>query len=441
MYIKEDIIRLVKENDVRFIRLQFADMNGCLKNIAITQSQLTKALDNKIMFDGSSIDGFVTIEQSDMYLHPDLNSFTIFPWRPQQGKVARLVCDVYKADGTPFEGDPRCVLKREIERAEKMGYTFNVGPECEFFLFHTDEMGGPTTKTYDKAGYFDLAPLDMGEDCRRDISQTLSEMGFDVEASHHEVAHGQHEVDFKYTDVLTAADNIMTFKLVVKNIAYKHGLHASFMAKPVFGIPGSGMHINVSLHNKDENVFSDENDAEGLSKTAYSFIAGLLKHAKPLTAILNPTVNSYKRLVPGFEAPCYITWSVSNRSTLVRIPAVRGESTRIELRSPDPTCNPYLALAAVLRAGLDGIENGLTPPESTNEAVYKLTAEEREKRGIEKLPTTLKDAVAELKEDDVIKDVLGEHVYTQYVDHKTKEWERYSMQVTQWEIDEYLTKF
>lgn len=441
MYIKDDIIRLVKENDVKFIRLQFADMNGCLKNIAITETQLEKALDNKIMFDGSSIDGFVTIENSDMYLYPDLNSFTIFPWRPQQGKVARLVCDVHKADGSPFEGDPRYVLKKEIARGEEMGYTFNVGPSCEFFLFHTDDMGGPTTKTYDEGGYFDLAPLDMGEDCRRDISQTLSEMGFETEGSHHEVAHGQHEVDFKYADALTAADNIITFKLVVKNIAYKYGLHASFMAKPLYGICGSGMHMNMSLFKGGKNIFLDENGVNGLSETAYSFTAGLLKHAKSLTAILNPTVNSYKRLVPGFDAPCYIAWSASNRSALVRIPASRGEATRVELRSPDPTCNPYFAIAAVLRAGLDGVEHSLKPPKSTDAAVFSLTHEERKVRGIQKLPTTLKEAIEELKHDECIKDVLGKHVYNQYVDYKTKEWNRYSMQVTQWEIDEYLTKF
>lgn len=441
MYIKEDILRLVRENDVRFIRLQFTDMNGCLKNIAITASQLTKALDNKISFDGSAIDGFVNIERSDMYLYPDLNSFTIFPWRPQQGKVARLICDVYNADGTPFEGDPRYVLKKEIARAEKLGYTLNVGAECEFFLFHTDELGGPTTKTYDEGGYFDLAPLDMGEDCRRDLIQTLSEMGFEIESSHHEAAHGQHEIDFRYEDALTAADNIMTFKLVVKNIAYKHGLHASFMAKPVYGISGSGMHVNISLFTKDGNAFCDENGNDGLSDTAYSFAAGIIKHAKPLTAIVNPTVNSYKRLVSGFEAPHYIAWSTLNRSALVRIPAQRDVSTRIELRSPDPTCNPYLAIAAMLRAGLDGVENKLTPPQKVDVSVYGLSDEERSAMGIESLPTSLMGAVEELKKDEVLRDVLGEHIFGQYISYKTKEWNRYASQVTQWEIDEYLTKF
>ncbi len=441
MYIKEDIIRLVKENDVRFIRLQFTDMNGCLKNIAITENQLERALDNRITFDGSAIDGFVTIENSDMYLHPDLNSFTIFPWRPQQGKVARLICDVYRSDGTPFEGDPRYVLKKELKRAEKLGYELNVGQECEFFLFHTDEKGNPTTKTYDEGGYFDLAPLDMGEDCRRDIAQTLSTMGFEIESSHHEVAHGQHEVDFKYMDALSAADSIMTFKLVVKNIAYKHGLHASFMAKPIYGIPGSCMHVNLSLHKDGLNVFMGGQGQYGLSETAESFIAGIIKHAKPLTAVLNPTINSYKRLVPGFDAPCYVAWSASNRSTLIRIPSAADEGKRIELRSPDPTCNPYLAIALILRAGLDGVENKLRPPKSINAAVYALTDEERESLGIERLPESLKEAMEELKRDEVLKDALGSHVYNQYAQYKMKEWNRYSEWVSQWEIDEYLTKF
>jgi glutamine synthetase len=427
MYIKEDILRLVKENDVRFIRLQFTDMNGCLKNIAITETELEKALGNRIVFDGSSIDGFSGAECPDMYLYPDLNSFTIFPWRPQQGKVARLICDVYKADGTPFEGDPRYVLKKELNRAEKMGYTFNVGPECEFFLFHTDDMGRPTTKTYDEGGYLDLAPLDMGEDCRRDLIQTLSEMGFDIVSSHHEVARGQHEIDFKYTDALTAADNIMTFKLVVKNIAYKHGLHATFMAKPVYGISGSGMHTNVSLFKKDENSFFDENGKNALSGEAYSFIAGLIKHAKALTAVLNPTVNSYKRLVSGFDAPSDIAWSTNDRSSVLRVPPQRGTSTRVELLSPDPTCNPYLAIASILRAGLDGIEKNLTVPS------------EGEKSG--KLPGALCESIDALRNDDVVKEALGKYVFEQFSDYKTKEWNRYASQVTQWETDEYLTKF
>ncbi|MCD8048745.1 MAG: glutamine synthetase family protein [Clostridia bacterium] len=438
MFIKEDIIRLIRENDVKFIRLQFTDMNGCLKNIAITEPQLEKALDGKISFDGSAIDGFVNIEYSDMYLKPDLSSFAIFPWRPQQGKVARLICDVYMADGTPFKGDPRYALKREVKRAAEMGYRLDVGSECEFFLFHTDDMGKPTTMTHDEGGYFDLAPLDMGEDCRRDILQTLSGMSFEIESSHHEVAHGQHEIDFKYTDALKAADDIMTFKLVVKNIAYKHGLHASFMAKPLGGIAGSGMHINLSLMKNNKNVFSDKSGEMGLSETGRSFIAGILAHSNALTAVLNPTVNSYKRLVPGFDAPCYTSWSASNRSALIRIPAAGG---RIELRSPDPTCNPYLAVACVLRAGLDGVEKNMTPPEPTAAAVFTLSDEERAAKKIERLPESLRDAVNALRQDEVISDALGEHISKQYIEYKNKEWEKFASHVTKWEIDEYLTKY
>ena len=356
-YTKDDVIRLVKEQDVQFIRLQFTDIFGTLKNVAITAGQLEKALDNKCMFDGSSIEGFVRIEESDMYLRPDTNTFVIYPWRPQTGKVARLICDVYNADETPFAGDPRYVLKKVLEKAEKMGYdTFNAGPECEFFLFLTDSEGNPTTITHDNAGYFDLGPVDLGENARRDMCLALEEMGFEVEASHHEVAPGQHEIDFKYNDALTAADAILTFKLVVKTIAQRHGLHATFMPKPIFGIAGSGMHVNTSLCRNGQNIFYDEKDSLQLSQEAYWFIGGLMKNIRSMTAITNPLVNSYKRLVTGYEAPVYIAWSARNRSPLIRVPAARGASTRIELRNPDPSCNPYLALAVILAAGLDGIK-------------------------------------------------------------------------------------
>lgn len=441
-YTKKDIIRLVEENDVRFIRLQFTDMFGQLKNMAITKSQLKKALDNRCMFDGSSIDGFARIEESDMYLYPDLDTFAIFPWRPQQGKVARFICDIYKPDGTPFEGDPRYVLKKAIKEATDMGYAFNVGPECEFFLFHTDEAGNPTVETNDKGSYFDLAPVDGGENCRRDICQTLEEMGFEIEASHHEVARGQHEIDFKYDTALKAADNIITFKLVVKSIAQRHGLHATFMPKPIFGINGSGMHTNMSLMNENgSNAFYDQSSSTGLSDLSYNFIAGILSHVKGMTALTNPTVNSYKRLVPGYEAPCYIAWSASNRSALIRIPATRGEGTRVELRSPDPTCNPYLALAAMLKAGLSGIKEKLAPPESIDVSIFRLSNEQRKLMGIESLPGTLEAAVVAMEEDALIRETLGEELFDRYVCAKRDEWDEYRTQITKWEVEKYLGTF
>ena len=377
-YTKEDIIRMVKEEDIEFIRLQFTDIFGQLKNVAITASQIEKAVNNQIMFDGSSIEGFVRLEESDQCLYPDLDTFVVFPWRPQHGKVARLICDVYNTDGTPFVGDPRGVLKRVLRRAEAMGYdSFCVGPEAEFFLFQTDEEGKPTTKTNDEAGYFDLGPLDHGEGTRREICMALEQMGFEIEASHHEVAEGQHEIDFKYTDALKAADNIMTFKLAVKILAQKNGLHATFMPKPIYGVAGSGMHTNMSLFKNGKNVFCDPDGEKGLSKEAYAFIAGLLRHVKGMAAVTNPLVNSYKRLVPGYEAPCYLSWSASNRSALIRIPASRGQGTRVELRSPDPSCNPYLAFAVCLAAGLDGIEKGMTPPAEITENIYAMDAAAR----------------------------------------------------------------
>ena len=439
-YTKEDIFQMVEEEDVEFIRLQFTDIFGTLKNVAITASQLEKALNNKCMFDGSSIEGFVRIEESDMYLYPDLDTFTIFPWRPQQGKVARIICDVYCADGTPFEGDPRYILKRQIGKAAEMGYTFNVGPECEFFLFHQDENGQPTTITHEKAGYFDLGPVDLGENARRDMVLTLEDMGFEIEASHHEVAPAQHEIDFKYDEAMNTADNIMTFKLAVKTIAKRHGLFASFMPKPKCGINGSGMHINMSLSKDGKNIFDDVNGELGLSKEAYYFIGGIIKHMKAITVIMNPLVNSYKRLVPGYEAPCYIAWSATNRSPLIRIPASRGQETRVELRNPDPAANPYLALAVCLAAGLDGIKKEIEPPAEVPENIYELDDDERESRGIESLPADLHDAIGELKKDAFIQEVLGQHITNKYIEAKEAEWMQYRTQVTGWEIEEYLFK-
>ena len=441
-YTKDDIFRMVEEEDVEFIRLQFTDIFGTLKNIAITSSQLEKALDNKCMFDGSSVEGFVRIEESDMYLYPDYDTFEIFPWRPQQGKVARLICDVYTPDGKPFEGDPRWILKKTIKEANEMGYRFDVGPECEFFLFHTDDNGLPTTLSHEKAGYFDLGPNDLGENIRRDMVLTLEDMGFEIEASHHEVAPAQHEIDFKYDEVLKTADNIQTFKMTVKTIAKRHGLYATFMPKPKFGISGSGMHINMSLATEEgKNIFADENGKIGLSDDAYHFIAGIMKHARGMSAITNPLVNSYKRLVPGYEAPVYIAWSAKNRSPLIRIPASRGNGTRVELRNPDPTANPYLVLALCLAAGLDGIKNKVEVPESVDCNIYEMTPGERRAAGIENMPADLKEAVDCLVADEFLCSVLGEHITTKYVEAKMKEWENYTTRVSQWEIDEYLYKY
>ena len=441
-YTKDDIFRMVEEEDVEFIRLQFTDIFGTLKNIAITSSQLEKALDNKCMFDGSSVEGFVRIEESDMYLYPDYDTFEIFPGSPQQGKVARLICDVYTPDGKPFEGDPRWILKKTIKEANEMGYRFDVGPECEFFLFHTDDNGLPTTLSHEKAGYFDLGPNDLGENIRRDMVLTLEEMGFEIEASHHEVAPAQHEIDFKYDEVLKTADNIQTFKMTVKTIAKRHGLYATFMPKPKFGISGSGMHINMSLATEEgKNIFADENGKIGLSDDAYHFIAGIMKHARGMSAITNPLVNSYKRLVPGYEAPVYIAWSAKNRSPLIRIPASRGNGTRVELRNPDPTANPYLVLALCLAAGLDGIKNKIEVPESVDCNIYEMTPGERRAAGIENMPADLKEAVDCLVADEFLCSVLGEHITTKYVEAKMKEWENYTTRVSQWEIDEYLYKY
>lgn len=442
-FTKEDIIRLAKEENVRFIRLQFTDLLGIIKNVEIPVSQLGKALDNKMMFDGSSIEGFVRIEESDMYLYPELDTWVIFPWTTDdEGKVARLICDIYMPDGTPFGGDPRGVLKRVLKDAEALGFTsMNVGPEPEFFLFKNDENGKPTLEVNDQGGYFDLAPTDLGENCRRDIVLTLENMGFEIEASHHEVAPGQHEIDFKYTDAVTAADYIQTFKLVVKSIARQHGLHATFMPKPLYGVNGSGMHCHQSLFRGSENAFYDESDTLGLSETAKHYLAGILKHAHSFAAITNPTINSYKRLVPGYEAPCYIAWSAKNRSPLVRIPASRGLSTRIELRNPDPAANPYLALAVMLAAGLDGIKNKLPLPAPTDRNIYIMSEEELEQAGVRNLPASLKEAIEELRANDVIFSSLGEHALTHFIELKQIEWDMFRTQVHQWERDQYMTLY
>lgn len=441
-YSKDDIRRIVKEEDVKFLRLMFTDVLGTLKNVEVPISQLDDLLDNKLMFDGSSIEGFVRIEESDMYLHPDLSTWMIFPWSSERGKIARVICEVYKTNGEPFEGDPRNNLIRVLKDMKDAGYTsFNIGPEPEFFLFKMDENGKPTTKLNDHGSYFDMAPLDLGGNCRRDIVLTLEEMGFDVEAAHHEVAPGQHEIDFKYADALNAADNIQTFKLVVKTVARKHGLYATFMPKPLSGINGSGMHLNMSLFNNDGDVFYDKDGELQLSETAYHFLGGLMKHAKSYTAICNPIVNSYKRLVPGYEAPVYVAWSGSNRSPLIRVPNARGLATRLELRSADPTANPYMAIASVLEAGLDGLRNGIVPPKSVDRNIYHMNAQERKDNQIVNLPDDLLDGLKELSSDKTMKHALGEKIFNSFLAAKHLEYDAYRAQVSEWERDQYMEQY
>ncbi|MEG0080195.1 MAG: type I glutamate--ammonia ligase [Enterococcus sp.] len=431
--------RIVEEENVRFLRLMFTDIMGTIKNVEVPVSQLEKVLDNKMMFDGSSIEGFVRIEESDMYLYPDLSTWMIFPWESEHGKVARLICDIYNPDGTPFAGDPRGNLKRAMDHMKQLGFTsFNLGPEPEFFLFKLDEDGEITTELNDAGGYFDFAPTDLGENCRRDIVLELESLGFEVEASHHEVAPGQHEIDFKYADVVDACDNIQTFKLVVKTIARKHGLHATFMPKPLFGINGSGMHCNMSLFKGKENAFYDEAGEMGLSQTAYHFLGGLIEHARAYTAVCNPIVNSYKRLVPGYEAPVYVAWSGRNRSPLIRVPESRGLSTRLELRSVDPSANPYLAMAVLLEAGLDGIHRELTPPPAVDRNIYVMNEAEREEAQIKDLPSTLHNAIKELRKDQVMVDALGNHICQNFVEAKRLEWASFRQTVSEWEREQYL---
>ncbi|CAG35659.1 type I glutamate--ammonia ligase [Desulfotalea psychrophila] len=440
---REEIMKIVEEENIQYFRLQFVDILGHMKNVAVPKSQIGKALDGQMMFDGSSIDGFVRINESDMYLKPDYNTFCVLPWRNKNGRgVARIICDVHKADETPFEGCPRVNLKRVLAEAKELGYTMNVGTEAEFFLFEQDEKGRATTITNDVANYFSLDPEDSGNDCRREIIETLEKMGFEIEASHHEVAEGQHEISFKYADALATADNTVTFKWVVKSIARQYGLHATFMPKPIFGVNGSGMHTNQSLFNIDgTNAFFDESDPLQLSPVAYSYIAGSLKHALVCTAVNNPLVNSYKRLVPGYEAPVYAAWSASNRSALVRIPASRGLSTRTEMRSPDPSCNPYLALAMQLNAGLDGVRNNATPPAAVDQDIFSMSNAEMDEVGIKVLPGSLKEAVDELKGSPLAKETLGAHIFEKFIEAKEKEWESYRIAVTNWEIEEYLNVY
>jgi len=440
----DEVLKTVDRKGIDFIRLQFTDILGVIKNVSIPASQLEKAFEEGIWFDGSSIEGFVRIQESDMRLAPDPSTFSVLPWQhPKQEDVhtARLICDVTHPDGSPFEGDPRHVLKRAVGHAEEMGFELNAGPEPEFFVFEQED-GKATTKTHDAGGYFDLAPRDLASELRRDIILTLQEIGFEVEASHHEVAEGQHEIDFKYADAITTADNIATFRMVVRAVSALHNLHATFMPKPIAGINGSGMHTHLSLFRDGEPAFYDADDEFNLSPTARHFLAGLLEHAKAFTAVTNPTVNSYKRLVPGYEAPVYVAWSDVNRSAQVRMPAVRKpEGTRFELRSPDPSCNPYLALAVVLESGLDGVRRELDPPEPVRENIYEFTEEKRREYGIEVLPANLRDALEALESDEVVMNALGDHVSEKFLQAKRSEWDAFRIDVSDWEIQRYFETF
>ncbi len=435
---KGQILERTEREKVKFLRLQFTDILGTIKNVEIPDRQFEEALDGHIMFDGSSIEGFVRIEESDMYLRPDLSTFRIFPWAGPTGEtVARMICDIYTPDGNPFAGCPRTTLKKVIALAASKGYRMKAGPEAEFFLFQMKN-GEPTTESHDSAGYFDLSPVDLGEDVRREIVLALEAMGFHVEAAHHEVAPGQHEIDFRYDDVLTTADNISTFRFVVKNVATRNGLHATFMPKPIYGINGSGMHTHMSLFSSNANIFYDAKAPMQLSQTCLNYIGGILRHAKGFCAITNPLVNSYKRLVPGYEAPTNIAWSEKNRSPLVRVPAARGTGTRIELRMPDPSCNPYLALAVMLRSGLDGIDKKVDPGPPINKNIFTMSHRERRHLRIDELPGNLSEALDELEKDDLVRDTLGEHTFEHFLAAKREEWRDYIKHVSPWEVERYL---
>ena len=443
---EQQVLDEIDAKNVDFLRLQFTDILGVVKNVSIPSEQARKAFTEGIYFDGSSIDGFVRIQESDMRLEPDPTTFAVLPWRSREDGTAsaRMICDVFDtASGEPFSGDPRGVLKRAIERAEEMGYEVNAAPEPEFFLFEEDEDGRATTITNDAGGYFDLAPKDLASDVRRDIIYGLEDMGFDIEASHHEVAEGQHEINFTYDDALATADNVATFRSVVRAIAAEHDLHATFMPKPIARINGSGMHTHLSLFTADgENVFHDDDDEFNLSEEAKQFTAGILEHAAAITAVSNPTVNSYKRLVPGYEAPVYVAWSDRNRSALIRKPAARvPAASRIEARFPDPSCNPYLAFAALIHAGLDGIERGLECPDPIRENIYEFDEAKREEYGIDTLPENLGQAIDALENDDVVQDALGDHVYDKFVEAKREEYADYLVDVSEWEIERYLETF
>ena len=438
----DDITALIKQHNIKFIKLQFVDINGLAKNMSIPSEHIDRALDNQMMLDGSSIKGFRSIETSDMYLVPDKNTFTILPWRAGNNiQVARLICDIHNADMTPFEGCPRCNLKRVIKKDSDMGYVMNIGPEAEFFLFDKNKEGYVTLNTRDKAGYYDVGPDDSSEDIRREIILILQQMGFDIEASHHENAPGQHEIDFKYSDILTTADNTVTFRQVVKVVAANYGLHATFMPKPIFGKCGSGMHCNISLFKDGKNTFLDESKPHQLSDVALYSIGSIMENVKGFTAVTNPLVNSYKRIVPGFEAPVYMAWSLANRSAVLRVPAKRGNATRVELRSPDPSCNPYLAFAVLLETCLEGIKNKTLPPEAVEANIYNMTKNERAEQKIDSLPGSLIEALNCMEKNEVVKSALGDHIFNEFLWSKKKEWDSFRTSVTMWELDNYLEKY
>ncbi len=437
-----EIISLASEEQVHFLRLQFTDIDGIIKNVEVPQSQFEKALDGQIMFDGSSIEGFTRIEESDMLLVPDLETFRIFPWENGQGKVARLVCDIANPDGSVFAGCPRSALKRAVAKAKKMGYVMMAGPEAEFFLFQRDEFGLPVPATHDTGGYFDLSPIDLGEEARREITLVLEAMGLEVEAAHHEVAPGQHEIDFKYGDAVTTADAVVTFRFVVKKVALMHGLHATFMPKPLAGVNGSGMHVHQSLFStKGENAFFDADGPWQLSKVARSYIGGLLEHARAFVALTNPLVNSYKRLVPGYEAPINVAWSEKNRSPMIRVPARRGEGTRCEVRVPDPACNPYLAFAAMMVSGLDGIERNLECGEPVNRNIFDMSQREKKRLKIVQLPASLDEALDFLQKDKLLREALGDHIFDHFIFNKRTEWADYIKEIHDWELERYLDRY
>lgn len=434
-YTREEVLQIAEEEDVEFVRLQFTDMFGTLKNIAVTARELPRALNNGYTVDASFIAGVAEEKEPDLYLYPDPGTFTILPWRPQQGKVARMICDLYKADGTPYVGSPRYILKKVADKASEEGYTCYIDPECEFFLFHSDDNGMPTTLTHEKAGYLDMSPLDLGENARRDMVLNLEDMGIEVQSSHHETAPAQHEIDFKYGEVNQMADRIMTFKMTVRTIAKRHGLHATFMPKPKAEVNGSGMHISFSLFKNGRNIFESQDHPGELSEEAYYFIGGLLAHSREMALVTNPLVNSYKRLVPGYEAPTELTWTKNNQNSLVRVPVARRGDTKIELRSPDAASNPYLVFAVCLAAGLDGIHNKIAPTEASN---CSETDYEGHVASVENLPGTLKEAADLFEESSFMKEILGEKFCDKYAASKRKEWLKYTRQVTQWEIENYL---
>jgi glutamine synthetase len=439
--VRDEVLESARAEKVEYIRLMFSDINGIPKNIELPVERLEEVIESGVQFDASSIAGFAEIQESDMILKPDPTTWAVLPWtKGDETTTARLMCDVYKPDGTRFEGDPRYVLQKVQRKAAELGYNMFTGPECEYFYFKLGPDGRPMVVPQDSAGYFDVGTIDYGEQARRDTTLYLEKMGFNIEAAHHEVAPGQHEIDFNYGEAMVSADRILTLKWVTKVVAQKHGLHATFMPKPIYGVNGSGMHVHQSLWKDGKNAFYDEKGRFQLSQTAYHYMGGLLKNVPAMTAVLNSTVNSYKRLVPGYEAPCYMAWANKNRSALIRVPAARGKGTRLELRCPDPAGNPYLQTAVMLAAGLDGVKNKITPPEPVEADIYHMTAGERRKNGVGSLPGSLREALDLMNESKLMREVLGEHIFDQFMTVKEKEWDGFRLRVHAWEHETYLPK-